>query len=775
MNFFKKSMTIIVMVIFLFLFSFIVSANTEYYQTGGNAEGTFKSGSGNFDNDVSISTYSTLMSSRTNFSVPKVGDLDGDGKNELVVLQGSTLYLYNITRLFSFEEVVDTSLSNVQGDFQLFDLDDDGLQEIIIASTPSDIIKRVYMIDYNGTHLIENNIANLTYASINDSSMDSIKCYGGLCGISNIYCDFVTGGGDGAGDKRCNADFYVFDGLGNITRRQIVRRTGGEQGECYSLPIGQLISAGDLDGDSYTDWVVNYVTLRGAYGYGTTDALIETYEATDITGTLILNRVSTKTWERLDYASLVCEDGSFVNPADDLVIPDKDRSFISSPLITNAVGSTAGDNEIVFGIAEDIDTDSNDYELVVYDDELVNQLNDHPLSNNVEGDFMSPPFESLCFPDATQDSYAIMIFTNDYSAGLNTEEELIICGSSRDTYDWVDTAVYDIDIPNFNATPSVEAYVHSGQMEAGDLDEIISSLGIFSLDSCLIGACETTSLIEMPNDNSVVLPIDYFNDSAEDIIAITTGNIFYYDDGFTNSNAQIDGRCINPCAGVSTVKMNESIRITVTPLDVDDDKVQARAYVYYNHPTNEQSSNWTSLVASGSTITLPDFKANLTGNNFIIRIEVRDSTHTLVGDYEEIVFSVDTSGVEFGDCENCLLNQVEAEEEAEADDLEIAGTSANDSIHQTVEGVSSILGGMSAFMIWLLFMGALAYFIWTGVKGESAVKLGVIGIVEIIALIIGTVKGYIDVWVVISIIVVAVAILGIYIRRLFTGHAGEGG
>ena len=120
--------------------------NTVYTEIGYN---DFRLGSGTWNADQSYQTFTKSVGDPQ--LAPLVADLDNDGTNEIIVLEGNTIRLYHDKTL----TIVDafTSANNWSEPMMITaDLDDDGELEIIVTSGAD---RYVEILGYNGTHFYQ--------------------------------------------------------------------------------------------------------------------------------------------------------------------------------------------------------------------------------------------------------------------------------------------------------------------------------------------------------------------------------------------------------------------------------------------------------------------------------------------------------------------------------------------------------------------------------------------------------------------------------------------
>jgi hypothetical protein len=296
---------------------------------------------------------------------------------------------------------------------------------------------------------------------------------------------------------------------------------------------------------------------------------------------------------------------------------------------------------------------------------------------------------------------------------------------------------------------------------------LVTPYGIFALDQDPV--INVLNLIfEAPKSNGVILMSDVEKVGRDDMLIMTATNLWYIDDGFTNSPGLIGTGTVNPCLD-STWKINTSVNVNVAVNDVDSDTVQARVFLYYNS-VYEQLINWTTAAAAGTTFNFA-FIANQTIGSGTIRVEGRDTENPGTVDTLDLTFSVASNGNVFGDCTTDFQgDSVTAAEEAESPARE---TDLNDNgINNAVNDMSDD-SGLGSDIIWVLIMVGAAATIAITLFSEKNIAwqgiLIIIGVFEIGLFYIGVKLKYFSIGDLISLLVLTGFILTIALRKPTTG------
>lgn len=412
---------------------------------------------------------------------------------------------------------------------------------------------------------------------------------------------------------------------------------------------------------------------------------------------------------------------------------------------------------------------------------------------DADGTLVSNPFLADVFPDNVADEYCVI----GYRETFNIVD--VLCDSEYTTRNGDDTIEFFYEALEYNISRAYGKYnsiAHSTQQSTATLDggnpsEILNSYGVFEIThddcdvagcgiaSCTFNLCAMDKIFDVPVDDLAMISVDAQNSGREDLIGLTSTNIWYFDDGFSNSPAIIDAYQINPCID-STWKANTTVEARITPTDADGDTVSARA-VIYDGLNFSQDSGWSSYSSSGATFTFSFIASELVSTGTMI-LYARDSVNPSEPDSIPITFSVSTSGVEYGDCKTTI--DVEQVENATGNlsGGQIVDYDSNVALDSVLAIKNSALGrGLSVQIIWLVIMFVLGagvvFAMVTGMKDlittHPNLAVGVIGLVffvlEVIMTIIGALLHILNVGVVIVLVMTELFVVVMAVRRLGTG------
>ena len=325
-----------------------------------------------------------------------------------------------------------------------------------------------------------------------------------------------------------------------------------------------------------------------------------------------------------------------------------------------------------------------------------------------------------------------MVETNCSVFLNNTFQVEIMCGSS-DSSEFYDTRIFDLRVPYNLSISNItwNTLIHSTQSipdtyNSINPSEIVLPFGVWELTSFQTsiqeGLCTpsqmdlitTNSGFENPQQSTSSIIDDVYNNGYGDILSLTNTNLWYFGSGFINSNAYISDFTLNP-DGI--IKVNQTPIITLEVTDLENDNIESNIIAYYGD-SNEQSTNWSGLVGSGTTFSTT-FEANKTGNNFVILTMVRDSNHNESVNYTHL-FSVGINGALVGDSVYHFNGSI-PNITIPIIPYPINATDENNTISKGIADSSNFLGLTPLIFMILLFVASFIIFIIIGVKKDMLV------------------------------------------------------
>ncbi len=779
--------------IVLFLFIIPISlANFDYNETG-NFDTLFQTGTGKF-NEINIPNANFFNTELANDGIttqkqtPLISDLDGDGLNEIIILDGNTFRLYQNRTLDlagSFQLPRTGRLSN----FITFNIDGDDFTEIIIVEEEHLIIQ---IIQYNGTDFKNEtsiNFSGLSGIVASSSAGEAvIKCVGkNKCIIAMVdKSNFATA-------SSLDVIFFNTTFVGHNLRFD----NEPIPGKYFCFPKIRVMSVEDIDNDDIDEFVFSAIRVDDGVG----DEIAKIYYGEVLDNNSIINDYLVE--ETLvgnlfeDAGSNSCLAGIELEGTSTDVFP---QNYISAPLLFNLKGTQGDGIETV--IAFNVGT--NDFNMALYngcssDGCTISRQSLHPDFLDTDGEIISNIILADVFDDSGNEDYCVMGYEP------TTEILRLLCASEKDRFVFQDEIQFEFDTSGrFNVSSGLNEWntiIHSAQHSQIDTigtkntHEIVTSYGIFRLDFELpvsdcrgLSLCSLELIFENPAGDSVLISVDAEKVGLEDLIAMSSTNLWYIDDKFTNSQAQIAplANAYNPCLD-STWKINTSVEVRVRVIDEEENDVQARVILYHND-NNLQESGWSALQSTSnnpdtgrifpfsiSNISL-DFIANKTTANGIIRIMVRDDQPEHQNNPITISrgFTVSSTGVEFNDCTSDEGGTVAEEEEEEEviEDATLTEDADENAIKNSILAIAD-LTGLAGTTLWLLLMLMLTALIWFVMAEENklggSATLGTIAITNVLFIILGARLGILGTGMVVILVLIGVVIVAVFLGKFFTG------
>jgi hypothetical protein len=322
------------------------------------------------------------------------------------------------------------------------------------------------------------------------------------------------------------------------------------------------------------------------------------------------------------------------------------KYFFTSPLITDV--NLFNPLDMVLG------ANVNSEEFKMYSVELDGDtIDDYPELFNADGIIISNPMTANVFEPShnlVNKDFCVLGYTAQNGTDLLCASEQLFeflgLGDSNEFFSTNFSNTFDID--QSTAQNIVHATQHSQITTSGaDLSEFLTPFGVYRIN---YAQDKFDPIFQLGFTDGILIDNDVEFSGRKDLIYLTENSIIYIDDKFENANSEIDGYTINPCLE-GTWQENTTVQVTITPIDPEDNKVQARAILYYDafNPDFTQDSNWSITVSSESQIVF-SFKANQSIAVGTLRLMTRDEKHNATGDIIDIVFSVSDEGLQFGDC-----------------------------------------------------------------------------------------------------------------------------
>jgi len=704
---------------------------------------------------------------------PIYGDIDNDGDVEIIVMDANSLYIleWNGVSLIIEGVIPHVSPNSNAAGFSppiIHDLNG-GFDEIIFYQGSENITA----ITWNGSDHILTRLGTPTFPGSIKASQ--INCYSGTC---LMVSNFVSG-------SQYRIKGHSFDITGILNETDFDLFTTDASIRSYCLPLVRSMPVMDVDKNGNIDYVVS------AMGFRTT-----TSQEVLKVGLFSLSGSGDifKTWEYSD------EEPSSLNGDADAACTSTNMGYVSAPLIvdvdnsawdgTNCNGNGCeiivafqDDLEVVFGLGAEefrmIGINADGSHKRTYRQNVFGGL-------EVNGLLMSNPYETRTFTQGLP-SFCVTGWDN-----INDEMNTV-CGSESTadtgvtfgkewTTDFSDiSGVFNMTATRWTWRNMIHTIQATGSASSGE--EVLTTFGIFTLDK---NDNFQEQIYAFPTyDPNVVTMIDT-GTGLNDILILEENVLYYLDDGYSRTGCGTSG-CISGVEINPTPEQvwnnNTRVSVTVTLIDIDDDGVAAKVTLY-DGDDNEFTSGWSANFSSGVTIPLVTdttgnlLSANKTGTGFSLVIEARDTYDTSDVESLEYLFSVAPGGIEYGDAIFTESFEIEGVDVGffVDDDADQSDNVAKLLIQELEEGIEEASGrqtGLGYSGWWLLLMllvGGGAVF--GGIKSHMIGSHLLIGVLfmEGILLILGTVLGFLNVGILITVIILL--ILAAAIAIIFRNPAG---
>lgn len=747
-----------------------VIAETEYNNIGGT-DYDFLQGVGGFKGGLLTTTQTRGLTDGDH--VPLVGDLDGNGVSEIVIVDNGVISIYQNTTLVLVDSI--SLLSGSADTYSqpiIFDIDEDGFKEIIIASEAIGD-GNVSIINWNGTSLS----LQITF-TINGTSTKA-----GTREIM-IACTNRTGGEvpsclwlqaespSAAGNEVIKAQ--SFNATQSRSTEVVAVRSLNVNHVCFpSVPV---IAVADYDNDGRDEFIFTAI-----YGHG------------GLTDELNIHYIDV-----FNGGELTVEQSIFknINPIVDPQVPGNTCSgnvgrYITSPLVGDF--KTGGGLETVVAY----NNDPNSFKIEVFS-EIGVSLGTHPVTN-ADGELIGNLMAATIFADSVpQKDYCV------FSQEVTEQELALVCGSrltgKTDLFliptphqEWIFFSDGSFNYTNVYNNPSIIAHLSDmdgqefnlGGQGAINAQELITSHGVFQLTDTSSGFGSgkdlMTQTFALDIERSCIV-VDYENTGSADFICVADTQVTYINDNLVNGVATIlPFPTQNPCIDAGAVAINNTFETTFVVVDQNDfplvpDPVFSRVTLY-SGSSNAQVSGPLPSVSGDPIIhsfVFPPGGINLTGTVNLF-YEAWDSEHNTTISTQSETFVVGLSGVNFGDCLSGGLV-------ADVDDVEgLAGAIPDDQVDNGITTgliTVSALTGLGGLTIWIIIMIAMSLGVWGAVHSQGlhgSAAMGTIAILNVLMIFLGSQLGIFSTALIIIMITVAVVIIGIFLGRFLTGAESSNG
>ena len=772
----------IIMVLMFSLVLTVVAAETEYASIGGTG-GDFRQGDGGFNPTV-LSTIQNRGLTNGEY-VPLVADVNADGVNEIVVLDGSTLRVYQNTSLNVLNSIPLNDSGAEYSPAVLFNIDGDAAIEIIIA--PETGSNQIFIYElFNGTFQLE---YFLPHTAPNSAEVGGVEHMIGCHKNSGeeAQCVLVSVNSLDNTIKKLFVQGFNATHVGTANQLESINTDATNSAVCLSRV--RSVAVGDYDADGTTEFV-----FGASYGSLAFSELLKFYYI-DISPELNISEEGEFTVTENPITTMSNGGNCAATiPATGATIGD---SF-TSPILANVEGGT-GLNTI-FGYM----VDDNEFEMAVYDSGL-NLVRTHPndflgFPAQADGRLMGNPMLMNVFGDtAIDDDYCI------YSVEDVADEIGLLCGSiqtGRDAGGISDDFTIEFVYPKsglFNITNDYGDFTNIGHasnmqensvdLDAGftDTTELVSPHGVFKMTSSTANGSffdwdkyQLERIFPLTTERACIV-VDYEQIGSSDLICRSDTLISYVNDNLVNGDAAISAYSENPCIDSGVVGINSTFQVEMTVVDQNDfplaqDLVNSKVTLYADNG-NAQVSEINNQTSGAEVVHLFEYPAGGINQTGLVRLKYEAWDNENPTNIDEInqQFTVGNAGVVFGDCVSSTI--IALEEEVVIGDA-LADALPVDQVDNGITNSIIVIGGLTglgAVTLWFIVMISISLGVWFAVlEGNvgGAPALGVIAILNVLMIFLGAQIGVFGTGLIVIMSVISIVILGVFAGKFFTGTSG---
>ena len=485
---------LIIPILLLILLSLSVTAIGEYYYPSyetydlqGLWSGDLRDGVG----DVTANLVST--STNGSWTTPLVGDLDGNGINEIVLVDGDNVEIYQEKTL---EAISGKSAEDAIQHAVLFDLDGDDTLEVLTVGGD-----KYSIFDFNGTTLT----LTANYTILNSTGADSYQYMIG-CGITET-CVVVNARVKGGVPS--NEHVFVMKANSTGMYNSIKLKTSINNGD-FTLPKVRSVSYANMygTGDQFVFSAFDYGNGQVCYWYIT-----------------ITSGATTKAYERCVAASDVRTDTG--------------RDDFTSPLV-GELDPTESGMEVVIAYQAD-STQEFRMDLYASDGSLIER---YPDITYTQGTIISNPVRAQVFGDTSGSrDFCVMGYWSE-----NDELKLLCGGYNTDESEFdYDDVPYDLDETHYFPSNLLHAIQTTDTIVDGvNPNEFLTPYGVFEVNFGFFDDTLEAQALIVDYQDGIAVPSDVEKIGYFDILYRTADGLVYIDDGFTNTQATIESTSLTP-------------------------------------------------------------------------------------------------------------------------------------------------------------------------------------------------------------------------------------
>lgn len=584
--------TILSFFILLLMLPAVMSDPDQYLMAGVDRMSSHaQSGTGNWAGREAV-TYSRVSATGINSFYPIVGDVDNDTIDELVVLEGDQLVIYNFTTGAGL--VTEASLDHGNTSIKttkfyitpaLIDIDSDGDLDIISSN-----LTHMLTYSWNGTHYYLNQSSNTSIGTTNapwtSNKYPSIKCAAGNQWASgNTTCVMPV-------NSRSKATQTMY----NIVYDVDANRVFYENATALAVDNARVRNTHlyDGDGDGKLEAYYSYIDDANGKNYV---YVLDVDSSNSITKTL-----------------LYLQDEAANTPYSDIIVnklngvtPSITWTYSANKQDYNAITIKASDGSVL--VSSYCSTTCPEGNLV-----SVNMWEAQYNGATMPSPYMEASSNDVC-------AYIRNYDKNPILTSQDPNEDAITCFSSFGGAGFKNTFVSNT--ANFTSHLVVhQAALHGTQ-------------GLLTPAFTVQGSTKQ-SLPTLP-DSGACIPVDMQKTGSMDIICMNATILNYLDDSYTNQNVNID--TISPDTG-NSICNGETLTTTLTISDEENNAGYCYLRAVYANQSSVSNSSLVAFAAGQTSLNLYFTATVSVPTNYIHYYECRDVYHTV---YDSFAYSVSYS------------------------------------------------------------------------------------------------------------------------------------
>ena len=814
---------IVYLMLLIFLIPSAISQETTYTKIG-DTEGDFVRGVGIFNTELGTSdtTGNVVVSSNKKWH-PLIADLDGDGDNEYVIIDGDEIRIFEDNTLDlvdAFGITIGSSVVDAErySNPLAFDIDGDGKVEIIYVREKSAFLD---IIEFNGSEIFAQASINLSTLSSSDIGSASSSEYAIICQDTN-KCMMTYANEDAGGSTVTPRVKQWFGAFFNSTfaghEKTFLDLPAGRKLLCHSRTRSMAIA--DYDRDGIDEIIFTIMEIDAGV---IEDSMHIFWVQLEDNGTIEIDN----TFEETDDIGIAYRGDSNVNRCDGTgainvitqtppsIGENSIQQLYTNPITFDFDGAGSNGLETMVGFVKEGDGNHYDFLIKAYDgcsSDLgfevgcsITEKDDFPetcdlLGNCGSAHALTNIYRTNAFPDASGGNVDVCVSGVLFPTPNNVGGVDTICASLQKTVPVLglfDSSTMEIvlDISDIPFNTSIEFAVQNGNVNniwhsaqhsseptnGQNLNEVITPYGIMRIKDGATSSPDWEIIFANPEStDGTMISADGEFDNSEDLLLYTGGNLFYIDDGLSNQGGFIANISFNPCPIDAILKINTTLEIDVViqdnnPLPLSQDPVTARVSVYNGDP-NELNDLPVEFNNVSSGALLPySFNLNKTITNGEILIEGFDSVNPDDIDTQEFILNVQNNGIEFGQSD-CSIGFVVAPPTVPVIGILniTSGALANEGIIGFVEGGSNQFKvSPLVFVLILMLAYTIAVFTTKDKTNDSMITMNKVIFMIVgnaFIFIIGTIIGAISFGIMLVIIILAIFSVVLWARRQFTAN-----